>query len=464
MPIVARSQGGAFLSSFLVRSGTLVRMDPAGTVARGDLLAVDGAIVALGDDVPAALAALPGGAAAETYDAAGSWVLPGLIQGHLHLCQTLFRGFAEQSDLLRWLRETIWPFEAAHTESSIAASARLGLCELIAGGVTCVNDMGTVHHTATIGEVLEASGIRAVFGKALMDQGQGVPAGLLQERGAALAEVLTLVRRYHGGGGGRLQVSLAPRFILSCSEGLWEDVRDLSARESLLIHTHLAESPNEGREVQSAVGGTAARYFSARGVLGDRFVGAHGVWLDPDELDVIAAADAALVHCPGSNFKLGSGMADVRAWKDAGIRRGIGCDGAACNNRLDPFYEMAMAAGVARVQQPERPLSARDVLALATIDGARALGLGDRVGSLEAGKAADLVVVDQGGPHHAPAAEHDAYAALVHAARPSDVRMTMVAGRVLFRDGQWTTLDPREAVSAARSEAAGLLRRVKAAA
>lgn len=447
-----------------MRSGTLVRMDPDGTVARGDLLAVDGAIVALGDGVPAALAALPGGAPTDTYDATGAWVLPGLIQGHLHLCQTLFRGYAEQSDLLRWLRETIWPFEAAHTESSIAASARIGLCELIAGGVTCINDMGTVHHTATVGEVLESSGIRAVFGKALMDQGHGVPEGLVQESGVALDEVRALVKRFHGGGGGRLQVALAPRFILSCSEALWEDVRDLSEREKLLIHTHLAESPTEGREVQLAVGGTAARYFAARGVLGGRFVGAHGVWLDPDELDVIAAADAALVHCPGSNFKLGSGMADVRAWKDAGVRRGIGCDGAACNNRLDPFYEMGMAAGVARVQQPDRPLSARDILALATIDGARALGLGDRIGSLETGKAADLVVVDHGGVHHAPSPERDAYASLVHAARPGDVRLTMVAGRPLYRDGLWTTLDPHDATSAARAEAAGLLRRVQAAA
>jgi cytosine/adenosine deaminase-related metal-dependent hydrolase len=153
-------------------------MDAARTVARGDVLVVDDAIAAVGSAVPAALARLPGGRADERVDARGGFVLPGLVHAHLHLCQTLFRGLAEQSDLLRWLRERIWPLEAAHTEASIAASAWLGLAELIAGGVTCINDMGSVHHTAAIGAVLEASGIRAVFGKALMDRGDGVPATL----------------------------------------------------------------------------------------------------------------------------------------------------------------------------------------------------------------------------------------------------------------------------------------------
>src|SRR6185503_14717703 len=163
--------GGTFLSTCLIHSGILVCMDAEGTVARGDLLVRDGVIAALGGGVPAALAQLPGGRAEAEVDASDAWVLPGFVHGHVHLCQTLFRGSAEQSDLLRWLRESIWPFEAAHDADSIAASARLGLAELIAGGVTCINDMGTVRHTETIGAVLEEVGIRAVFGKALMDQG-----------------------------------------------------------------------------------------------------------------------------------------------------------------------------------------------------------------------------------------------------------------------------------------------------
>ncbi len=436
-------------------------MDAAGTIAPGDLLVRDGVIAALGDAVAPALATLPQGRADESFDAGGAFVLPGLIHGHLHLCQTLFRGLAEQSDLLRWLRESIWPLEAAHTESSIAASARLGLAELIAGGVTCVNDMGTVHHTEAIGAVLEESGVRAVFGKALMDQGDGVPRGLLETRRDALDGALALARRYHGAGNGRLTVSLAPRFVLSCSEGLWRDVADSSRERGLMVHTHLAESPGEGREVEAAVSSTAARYFAAREVLSGRFVAAHGVWLEPDELALLARAGGALVHCPGANLKLGSGFAHVRLWKEAGIRCGIGSDGAACNNRLDTFHEMSLASGIGRALYPDRPLAAREILALATCDGARALGLGDVTGSLEAGKQADVIVVSAKALHHEPNAGLDPYATLVHAARATDVRLTMVAGRVLYHDGAWTTLDAARVAADARAEARGLTRRAE---
>jgi 5-methylthioadenosine/S-adenosylhomocysteine deaminase len=437
-------------------------MDAAGTVARGDLLIRDGVIVAMGEAVKPAIAAIPRKKVDDSFDAGGAFVLPGLIHGHLHLCQTLFRGMAEQGDLLRWLRESIWPLEAAHTEASVAASARLGLAELIAGGVTCVNDMGTVRFTEATGAVLEETGIRAVFGKALMDQGEGVPRDLLETRREALDSALELVKRFHGSAGGRLGVSLAPRFILTCSEALWREVAALSAKHGLLVHTHLAESPSEGREVEAAVKSTAARYFAAQGVLSGRFVGAHGVWLEHDELALLQRASAALVHCPGSNLKLGSGFARVRQWKDAGLRCGIGSDGAACNNRLDSFHEMSLAAGLSRTLDPGHPLTAREVLALATCDGAAALGLGGSIGSLEVGKQADVIVVDATDLHQAPLTAEDPYSTLVHATRGNDVRLTMVAGRPLYRDGGWLTLDAGKVLAGARAEAKGLVKRAAA--
>ena len=436
-------------------------MDAAGTVARGDLLVADARIAALGDGVPAALARLPGGRAARAFDARGALVLPGFVHAHLHLCQTLFRGLAEQSDLLRWLRERIWPLEAAHTEASLAAAVRLGACELLAGGVTCVNDMGTVRHTDVLGETLEATGLRAVFGKALMDQGEGVPAGLRESARDALAGALAVADRHHGAADGRLRVALAPRFILSCSEGLWHDVRDAAAARGLLVHTHVAEAPDEGAAVRAAVGRHAAPFFAAHGVLGERFVGAHGVWLDDAELELVRAADAALVHCPGSNLKLGSGLADVRAWRRAGIRCGLGYDGAACNNRLDTFAELSLAAGIARVRHRDDPLPARELVALATCDGARALGLGDETGVLAPGRRADLAVVDVSGPHHAPFATRDPYVTLVHAARAGDVTLTVVDGRVLYERGAWTTLDAERVHAAAGDEAVALVRRAE---
>jgi 5-methylthioadenosine/S-adenosylhomocysteine deaminase len=434
-------------------------MDGPRSVLRGDLLVVDGRIAALGSAVPAALAALPAGRADASFDARGALVLPGFVHAHLHLCQTLFRGLAEHSDLLRWLREAIWPLEAAHTEASLAASVRLGACELLAGGVTCVNDMGTVHHSEALGETLAATGMRAVFGPALMDQGERVPARLLEGADRALDAALTLADRYHGAAEGRLSVSLAPRFILSCSEGLWRDVTAASRERGLIVHTHLAESPTEGGEVKGAVGSHAAPYFAAKGVLSPRFVGAHGVWLDDDELALMKQADAALVHCPGSNLKLGSGIADVRAWKHAGIRCALGSDGAACNNRLDTFAEMGLAAGLARVKHRDAPLAAEDFVALATCDGAAALGLAERIGSLETGKQADIAVIGVDQPHHGPLPEQNVYTTLVHATRSSDVRLTLVDGRVLYQRGRLTTLDAERCSADATREATALLKR-----
>jgi cytosine/adenosine deaminase-related metal-dependent hydrolase len=243
---------------------------------------------------------------------------------------------------------------------------------------------------------------------------------------------------------------------------LWRDVRDASHERRLLVHTHVAESPNEGREVERAVQATAARYFDRNELLGQRFVGAHGVWLEPDEIAAIARTGAALAHCPGSNLKLGSGLANVRAWLDAGIRCGLGSDGAACNNRLDTFHEMSLASGISRVRRSDAPLSAREVLHLATRGGAQALGWDDAIGSLEPGKQADLVVIDGRGAHAAPDAEHDPYVTIVEALRASDVRLTMVAGRVLYRDGAWSTLDPERVVADAHAEARGLMRRAAA--
>jgi cytosine/adenosine deaminase-related metal-dependent hydrolase len=434
-------------------------MDAERHVLQGDLLVVDGRIAALGDGVRDALRALPGGRAPESFDAHGALVLPGFVHAHLHLCQTLFRGLAEQSDLLTWLRESIWPLEAAHTEASIVASVRLGACELLAGGVTCVNDMGTVHHADVLCETLAATGLRGFAGPALMDQGERVPGRLLEGADSALERALALARRQRPS---LIRASLAPRFILSCSERLWRDVTEASREHGLLVHTHLAESPTEGGEVKDAVGSHAAPYFAAHGVLSPRFVGAHGVWLDEDELKLRKSADAALVHCPGSNLKLGSGLADVRAWRRAGVRCGLGSDGAACNNRLDTFAEMGLAAGIARVKHRDDPLPARDMVALATCDGAAALGLSNEIGSLEPGKRADVAVVDVAKAHHAPFADRDPYTTLVHAARADDVRLTMVDGHVLYAHGSHRTLDPERAVADATRESRALFARMSA--
>jgi 5-methylthioadenosine/S-adenosylhomocysteine deaminase len=211
--------------------------------------------------------------------------------------------------------------------------------------------------------------------------------------------------------------------------------------------------------VKGAKGEHAAPYFARHGVLSERFVGAHGVWLDDAELDLMKQSDAALVHCPGSNLKLGSSFADVKAWRDRGIRCGLGSDGGACNNRLDTFSEMGLASGISRVKHRDAPIPARDIVALATIDGARALGMADRIGSLEPGKQADIVCVDVATPRCAPFGAGQPYASIVHGANSSDVTLTMVAGKVLYDWGDWKTLDPITVVEDAQREGMALVKR-----
>ncbi|MEO6461663.1 MAG: amidohydrolase family protein, partial [Candidatus Eisenbacteria bacterium] len=269
----------AMPATLVFRDATLVTMDPARRLVRGDLAVERGRIVSVGTPV----------AGADTViDAAGTLIVPGFVQAHVHLCQALFRGLAEETDLLAWLRGKIWPLEAAHDADSVAASARLGLAEAIKNGTTALFDMGTVRHTDAIAEVAVESGIRVVVGKALMDQGDGVPPALREDTKAALAGAEAIVRRWHGAEGGRITANLAPRFVLSCSRPLWEGVAELARAVDVSVHTHLNESPGEVGEIERAIGSTTVAWFDALGLLDERFVGAHGVWFSDDERRLLA--------------------------------------------------------------------------------------------------------------------------------------------------------------------------------
>ncbi len=409
------------------RGATLVTMDPARRIVRGDLLVTDGRITAVGGSFPDADTVI---------DATGTLIVPGFVQAHVHLCQALFRGLAEETDLLAWLRGKIWPLEAAHDADSIAASARLGLAEAIRNGTTALFDMGTVRHTDTIAEVAVESGIRVVVGKALMDQGDGVPPALRDDTRTALAEAEAIVRRWHGAAGGRLRANLAPRFVLSCSRALWEGVAALAAAHDVSVHTHLNESPGEVAEIERAIGMSTVGWFDALGLLDERFVGAHGVWFTGDERRLLGERGARIAHCPSANFKLASGACDVRALRDAGVVVGLGADGAPCNNRIDPFTEMRLAGLVSRSLRWDEALSAAEVVALATIDGARALRMDKEIGSLEAEKSADFVIVEQEGTAGAALAGTDPYTTLVYQSSAAAVRTVVCQGQVVCHRGR----------------------------
>ncbi|HLZ47811.1 MAG TPA: amidohydrolase family protein [Candidatus Limnocylindria bacterium] len=407
-----------------ITGGTVLSMRPGDAPAVRDLF-VDGDRIAER-------------AGGETIDATGCYVMPGLVQTHVHLVQTIFRGLAEELSLLEWLRDRIWPLEVAHDERSLRATARLGLLDLLSTGTTTVLDMGTTHGGDVIGEELVASGIRARFGQAMMDGGDGVPQGLRETTSESLHRSSSLCMRWNEAAEGRVGYAYAPRFALSCTRELLEAVSDITKRLGLLIHTHSNENAAERALIEAATGRAPTRYLEEVGLVNERSVIAHGVNLDAREIDILAERGASITHCPSSNLKLGSGIADVRALRDRGITVGIGADGAACNNRLDGFEELRLAALLAAGRHGPGAITAWEILAMGTRDGARAMGLDAEIGTLEAGKKADLIVLDAerlAGPGGDPATR------IVYGGGSRAVRDVIVDGRVLVRNGAAVTLD-----------------------
>jgi len=437
------------IMDLLLRGGTLVTCDPDDRVTPGSLWITDGRIAALGAD--AEEEATRSGRSLRVLDVAGCAVIPGFVQAHVHLCQTLFRGMGDDLPLLTWLKERIWPLEGAHDPRSLRASADLGIAELIKGGTTTVLDMGTVRHHDAVFEALRDSGLRAVSGKTMMDAGESVPRTLRETTEESLAESDALCARWHGAEGGRLRYAYSPRFILSCTERLFRGCVERARERGAWMHTHAAEHPGERDAVRSVLGMDDVDALHAWGFAGPDVVIAHGVQLTPKQRRMMGRDQTRVAHCPSANLKLGSGVARVERMQRAGIVVGIGADGAACNNNLDALLEMRLASLLAKRFGDTGALPARRVLRMATIDGATALGIADEVGSLEVGKRADVTVIDLSTTHVEPWGE--ASARIVYAAQSRDVRHVVVDGRVLLHEGRLSTLDEAEVRARARSEA-----------
>jgi 5-methylthioadenosine/S-adenosylhomocysteine deaminase len=435
--------------SLLIRGATIITMNDAHDIVEGDVLIENARISSVGKS--------SNSRADRVIDAGGGYVLPGFIQTHVHLCQTLFRGYADDLALLDWLRQRIWPMEAAHTPESLAASARLAAAELLLGGTTCVLTMETVHDTEAVFEALEPTGIRAVVGKCMMDGDPSVPPRLLEPTRESIDESLALAARWNGRAGGRIRAAFAPRFAPSCTRELLEAVSALSRERSMLVHTHASENRDEIALVRSLTGRQNVAYLDSVGLASPRLCLAHCVWVDEGEQALLASRDVKVLHCPGSNLKLASGIAPVTDMRARGICVSLGADGAACNNQLDMFAEMRLAVGLQSIARGAGALRAREALWMATRDGARTLGLEDEVGSIEAGKRADLLVIDRDCPHLATAP--DPVSAVVYSARPADVRTVIVDGETVVHDFRLARADRAAVMAEAAAEARNLAAR-----
>lgn len=419
-------------------------------IIEGDVAVRDGRITAVGTvaDEPFD----------RVVDAAGGYLLPGFIQTHVHLCQTLFRGYADDMPLLEWLRRRIWPMEAAHTPASLRASTRLAAAELLLSGTTSVLTMETVHDTDVVFETMSEIGLRATIGKCMMDANDDAPSRLREQTRASLDESLALKKRWDGAAGGRLGAAFAPRFAVSCSRHLLEAVAAMSETEHALVHTHASENRDEVEFVRKLSGGFSnLEYLAVTGLATPRLCTAHCVWATENEQAMLAERNVKVLHCPGSNLKLGSGLAPVPEMRARGICVSLGADGAACNNRLDMFDEMRLAATLQAMRLAPGALTARDALWMATREGARTLGRDDEIGTIAPGRRADLILVDRRRPH--AATSPDPWTAIVYAARGTDVRLTMVDGEVLVDEFALTRMDQAEVTAEAAGAARALASR-----
>ncbi|MFQ5504606.1 MAG: amidohydrolase family protein [Planctomycetota bacterium] len=403
----------------LLRGLEILSMEPGSEPTRGSIRIDDGRITAIGT--------LTADEDEETLDLAGLTALPGFVQGHVHLCQTLFRGRAEDLALLEWLERRIWPLEAAHDEESLRVSARIGLAELARGGCTTFQSMETTHGTEFVFDEVLRSGQRAVIGNAMMDSG----GGKLSRSTAEVLDTSLRLKAEWDGRKDRIHYAFNPRFLLSCSKDLLTELGRIRASERCRIHTHAAEHPKELDQVLSKHGKPTLLALADLDLLGETTSLAHCVHLSDEEMSVLEESRSAVLHCPTTNLKLGSGIAPVSRYLEAGIRVAIGSDGAPANNRLDALTELRQAALLAQLESGPGSLTPRQALEMLTIEGARALGLEERIGSLAPGKEADLVIMDLGGPF----LQGDVHSRIVYAADRSHIRHVLSAGAFLVRDG-----------------------------
>jgi len=435
-------------SILLIKNGTVI-VGAEIELRRADILIKDGRIVEVADNITPT-------EKSSVIDATDRLVSPGFIQTHVHLCQTLFRGSADDLDLLDWLRTRIWPMEAAHIPESLAASARLSVAEMIKGGTTAALTMETVRYTEAVLEAVEATGFRATIGKCMMDKGQGVPAGLQEQTARSIEEAMQLMKAWQDRSE-RVRYCFAPRFAVSCTRELLEEVARVAAKTGTIVHTHASESHREIEIVEAETGYRNIVYLDKVGLSGKNVALAHCIFVDEREINLLAETGTHVMHCPSSNLKLGSGVAPVHEMLERGVSVSLGADGAACNNNLDVFIEMRQAALLQKMRKGPEALPAREAFRLATIGGARTLGLEQELGTIEVGKRADIVILNLEQLHCAPAP--DPLSTLVYAARSMDVETVIIDGQVMMRDRVLLALDEREIRETAKREYKALIER-----
>ncbi|RLG46010.1 MAG: N-ethylammeline chlorohydrolase, partial [Thermoproteota archaeon] len=363
-----------------------------------------------------------------TLGGEGRIAFPGLVNAHDHMFQTLLRNLAVDMPLLEWLRTSIWPALASFTAEDVRRSTRLGVLENLKSGVTTIvdNHYGGRYYDEVIEEMLK-SGIRGCVPRGGYEINAHEP--LMEDADEIIRDAERLIRRWNGAGNGRMIVGIAPMHPCFASDEFLLRAKELSDRYGVPLHVHTGESLGD-QELQLRVHGkTDVEYLYELGVLGPRYMAVHAVHVSPREVEMLAETGSHVVHNPVSNLYIGNGFAPIPEMLAAGVNVALGTDGPASNNNQDLITSMKVAALIHKGNKGD-PTAVRawDVLEMATINGARSIGMGDRIGSLEAGKRADVMLLNYKKPHIAPL--HDPVGALVYCATIEDVDAVVVDGRV----------------------------------
>ena len=412
----------------LFSNATIVTMDEALHVYYGAFLGVtDGKISYIAKEPPEVRPQ-------KIINGEGMVLMPGLINCHTHLPMSLLRGYADGHDLQTWLNDYIFPREAKLDHRAVKAAALLSIAECLRFGTTSVSDM--YDHCEAIAQAAAESGIKANLSRGTTLWSEGFDF----ETYPACRELRDLREKWDGHDGGRIRVEASVHGEYTSNYHLWEALGEFACNEGLGMQVHLSETKKEHEDCKDKYGLTPAQILDCHHVFDTRALAAHCVWLEPEDMALLARRRVTAVHCPVSNLKLASGRADVTAMVKAGMNVALGTDGASSNNNLDLFEEMKAASLLAKsLHSDPKALPAPAVLMMATVCGAKAQGREQECGMLKLGMDADLIMLDFTAPHLMPC--HDVMSHLVYAARGSDVVLTMVRGQILYAAGKYPTID-----------------------
>ena len=408
-----------------IYNAVIITMDKKFTVIKNGYITIkDNIIIEVGEGQPKLSHNL--------YDVNGMIIIPGFVNAHTHLPMTMYRGIADDLPLKEWLENHIWPAEAENTfEENIRKAAKLGLKEMIKTGTTTFADM--YFFADAVAQETEKAGLRAVMNEAVLD----FSTNSYENIDKALDKAIKFVEKWENNN----LITPAAIFhsVYSCSEKTLAKIKNTAERYNLQISTHISETQDEVKSVKDSTGTTPAQYLHNSGLLTNKTFAAHCVWLTDDEQQLFVKNNASIVHCPTSNLKLGSGIAPVHKYIEQGINIALGTDGCASNNNLDMVEEMRLAALIHKGNNLNPTLiNARQALQMATINGAKALGLDKITGSIEKGKRADLLLIDVKNTFMQPV--YDYYSAIVYSMNSSCIDTVIVDGKVLMENRELKTL------------------------